>query len=48
MGKTEYIVSLQTSVVTIQVFDFMVNRGELIGTTQYLTVGEGSYKPMSL
>ena len=34
MRGTEYIVSLWTGVVTIQVFDFMVNRGELVGTTQ--------------
>jgi hypothetical protein len=48
MKGTEYLVSLQTSVVTTNRYNAMVNSEELIDITEHLTIGEMSYKPMSL
>jgi hypothetical protein len=36
--RTEYFVSLQTSVVLSEECNFMVNSEELLGTTEYLTL----------
>jgi hypothetical protein len=38
MEGTEYSVSLQTSVVITEQYTVMVNSGELIATTEYLTL----------
>jgi hypothetical protein len=38
MEGTEYFVSLQTSVVTTDEYNIMVNSEELIGTTEYVTL----------
>jgi len=37
MNRTEYFVSLETSVVLTEEYNVMVNGVELIGTTEYLT-----------
>jgi len=38
MKGTEYFVSLKTSVVITEECNVIVNSGELIGTTDYLTL----------
>jgi hypothetical protein len=38
MKKAEYLVVLQTSVVLNEVYNVMVNREELVGTTEYVTL----------
>jgi hypothetical protein len=38
MKETEYIVPLETSVVVTEEYNIMVNRNELIGSTEYLTL----------
>jgi len=48
MKGTVYFVSLNMSVVLTDEYDVPVNSEELIGTMEYLTTDEMSYKPMSL
>jgi hypothetical protein len=36
------------SFIITEKYNFMVNSDELIGTTEYLTIGEVSHKPMLL
>jgi hypothetical protein len=38
MKGTEYFLSLQTSVVITEQYNFMVNIDELIGTTEHLAL----------
>ena len=48
LGK-EYFLSVKTSVFLTEGYNVMVNSGELIGSTEYLTLCyEVSYKPISL
>jgi len=38
MKRTEYFVSLRTSIILTKEYNVMVNSEELIGTTEYLTL----------